>query len=56
MSRRVTQAELQQHNKDTDAWISINGKVYDVTKFAEEHPGGKKILLRMAGMLHLVKT
>jgi len=49
MSRTVSAAELQQHNTEANAWISINGKVYDVTKFADEHPGGKKILLKVAG-------
>ncbi|KAI9014065.1 acyl-CoA dehydrogenase/oxidase [Hyaloraphidium curvatum] len=32
-----------------EAWIIVENKVYDVSKFADEHPGGKKILLRFAG-------
>ncbi|KAI9021986.1 acyl-CoA dehydrogenase domain-containing protein [Hyaloraphidium curvatum] len=32
-----------------DAYIIVKGKVYDVSKFAAEHPGGKKILLNVAG-------
>ena len=27
-----------------DCWVIIKGKVYDVTDYVDEHPGGKKIL------------
>lgn len=37
-----TKEELSIHNKDGDLWIAIDGTVYDLTKFSEEHPGGKK--------------
>lgn len=29
--------------------MSIHGKVYDVTKFLEEHPGGEEVMLEVAG-------
>ncbi|CAL1160052.1 unnamed protein product, partial [Cladocopium goreaui] len=32
-----------------DAWIIVDGDVYDVTKFAGVHPGGTQILLEYAG-------
>ncbi|KAL4948271.1 cytochrome b5-like heme/steroid binding domain-containing protein [Aspergillus filifer] len=41
--------ELVLHNKDGDLWLAIDGTVYDLTKFSEEHPGGQKILLSVAG-------
>jgi cytochrome b5 len=31
-------------------WTIIHGRVYDVTKFQEEHPGGPDILLQFAGI------
>lgn len=29
--------------------MAIKGNVYDVTQFLDEHPGGKKILLKNSG-------
>lgn len=39
-----TKAEVSLHNKRTDCWIIIKNKVYDVTSYVEEHPGGDAIL------------
>jgi alkylation response protein AidB-like acyl-CoA dehydrogenase/predicted heme/steroid binding protein len=49
MSQKITIEELQKHNSHEDAWIAVKGRVYNVTKFAALHPGGKKILLDAAG-------
>lgn len=49
MSRKITVEELSRHNKENDCWIAINGTVYDVTSFLSEHPGGKKVVLTVAG-------
>lgn len=41
--------EVGKH-KDTDSlWVVIEGLVYDVTKFIEEHPGGEDVLKEWAG-------
>lgn len=45
----VTAEELKQHDKAGDLWISIQGKVYDVSGWGKEHPGGEFILLSLAG-------
>lgn len=40
----LTAAELAKHNNQTDCWLLISGKVYDVTSFIDTHPGGQAIL------------
>lgn len=47
--KTFTPEQVAQHNKADDIWIIVDGKVFDVTKFLNEHPGGKKVLLKMAG-------
>ncbi|KAJ5673277.1 Cytochrome b5 [Penicillium longicatenatum] len=41
--------EVQKHNKADDLWIILHNKVYDVTKYIEDHPGGSAILIEVAG-------
>ena len=45
----ISMEEVKKHNTKKSLWIVINGNVYDVTKFLEEHPGGTKPLLVFAG-------
>ena len=40
MSRQISVAELQQHSSSESLWIVVNDAVYDMTRFASEHPGG----------------
>ncbi|KAG4938542.1 hypothetical protein AAZX31_16G072800 [Glycine max] len=43
-SKSYSKTEISLHNKRTDCWIIIKNKVYDVTSYVEEHPGGDAIL------------
>lgn len=44
-----TALDVAKHNTADDAWLIIGGKVYDVTHFAQEHPGGDDVLFDAAG-------
>ena len=42
-------AQVKSHNSKNDCWIMINGKVYDVTKYLDDHPGGADIIMNLSG-------
>eukprot|EP00816_Leptocylindrus_hargravesii_P006799 CAMPEP_0196811416 /NCGR_PEP_ID=MMETSP1362-20130617/17325_1 /TAXON_ID=163516 /ORGANISM="Leptocylindrus danicus, Strain CCMP1856" /LENGTH=124 /DNA_ID=CAMNT_0042186707 /DNA_START=123 /DNA_END=497 /DNA_ORIENTATION=+ len=48
-------AEVAQHKTETDCWVVIgnatNGgpKVYDVSSYLDDHPGGAEVLLDVGG-------
>ncbi|GME26591.1 Cytochrome b5 [Neofusicoccum parvum] len=49
MSGTFSKADVASHNKPDSLYIIVDEDVYDLTKFQDEHPGGKKILQRVAG-------
>ncbi|ROI79375.1 Cytochrome b5 [Anabarilius grahami] len=42
-------SEVEERTSFKSTWIIIHNKVYDVTKFLEEHPGGEEVLREQAG-------
>ncbi|XP_006860268.1 PREDICTED: cytochrome b5 type B-like [Chrysochloris asiatica] len=41
--------EVAKRNSSKEIWLVIHGRVYDITRFLEEHPGGEEVLLEQAG-------
>lgn len=49
MNKVFTEEEVAVHNQKDDCWTIIHGKVYDVTHYLNDHPGGINIILKKAG-------
>lgn len=45
----ISAQEVSKHNTREDCWVIIHDKVYDLTKFLPEHPGGTRVILNQAG-------
>ncbi|MEO8863356.1 MAG: cytochrome b5-like heme/steroid binding domain-containing protein [Candidatus Saccharimonadales bacterium] len=44
-----TTAEVAIHSTSSDCWLIINNKVYDVSKFLGDHPGGAYTIIPYCG-------
>ncbi|KPA77731.1 putative mitochondrial cytochrome b5-like protein [Leptomonas pyrrhocoris] len=42
-------SEVEKHTTEDDLWFVKDRKVYDITKFVDQHPGGADTLLGVAG-------
>jgi len=49
MASQLSREDVAKHCTDGDAWLIVDGDVYDVSRFAKLHPGGKQTLLDFAG-------
>ncbi|KAG9232574.1 cytochrome b5-like heme/steroid binding domain-containing protein [Amylocarpus encephaloides] len=50
MSKTFTAGDVAEHKDAANGmYIIVDSTVYDVTNFIDEHPGGSKILKRVAG-------
>ncbi|CAF3009214.1 unnamed protein product [Rotaria sp. Silwood2] len=45
----ITEEELSEHNKDGDAWFSVNGHVYNASEYLKDHPGGSESIILASG-------
>jgi cytochrome b involved in lipid metabolism len=48
-SAAINLSEVESHAAKDDCWLSIEGKVFDVTSWMPKHPGGAAILFRQCG-------
>ncbi|EGN92522.1 hypothetical protein SERLA73DRAFT_147106 [Serpula lacrymans var. lacrymans S7.3] len=51
-SKRVriyTLEDVESHKSSETCWITLRGKVYNVTGFLPDHPGGEDLILKHAG-------
>lgn len=44
-----TMEEIAKHASADDLWMVIEDKVYDMTSFLDDHPGGRRLPLRSGG-------
>jgi L-lactate dehydrogenase (cytochrome) len=49
MSKVIPMSEVAKHNTTESAWSVLYGKVYDLTEFMPDHPGGANQVLKYAG-------
>jgi cytochrome b involved in lipid metabolism len=47
--RELTLKIVSQHDEAADCWIAFHGVVYDMTEFADEHPGGVDAIRSFCG-------
>lgn len=41
--------DVAKHNSTSDLWVVYNGRVYDITSYVDEHPGGEEVVVDVAG-------
>src|SRR5271156_2718038 len=45
----LSYAEVKSHNSKKSCYVTIGTKVYDLTSFLDDHPGGAELILDWAG-------
>jgi len=45
----ISMEELARHNTPEDCWVAMHGDVYDMTEYANRHPGGARVVTDLAG-------
>ena len=46
---KITDDELRKHNNEYGLWVALYGKVFDLTNFYMDHPGGWDVIEECAG-------
>ena len=45
-----TLADVAKHSNKSDCWTTINGGVYNVTSWINQHPGGEQAIIGLCGI------
>lgn len=48
--KNITLAEVATHNNANSCWTIVDNKVYDVTSWIDQHPGGDQAIISMCGL------
>lgn len=48
-SKEFTYQDVSAHTTKKDLYVVIHDKVYDVSSFVDEHPGGEEVMLDVGG-------
>ncbi|KAI3957785.1 hypothetical protein MKX01_007616 [Papaver californicum] len=49
ITKLYTVEEASKHNTKQDCWLILDAKIYDVTKYLDDHPGGDDVLVNATG-------
>ncbi|KAF5727142.1 cytochrome b5 isoform Cb5-D [Tripterygium wilfordii] len=49
LTKLYSMQEAAEHGSKDDCWVVIDGKVYDVSSYLDEHPGGDDVVLAVTG-------
>ena len=47
--RLISLEEVSEHSSQEDGWMVLYDRVYDVTAFLREHPGGEDVMVEYLG-------
>ncbi len=48
-STTIAVADLAAHSTQADCWVAVDGNVYDLTAFVDQHPGGSEKIIELCG-------
>ena len=47
---KLSNSEVKKHNSGGDCWSIVSGKVYNLTSFVQQHPGGIELISSICGI------
>lgn len=47
---KLTNSEIKKHNLRDDCWSIVKGKVYNLTSYVQQHPGGIELISSICGI------